>query len=93
MMGALVAHFITDETGVALGDTELCLVGELHSGLAFSGGDAISTVACGLGPELALLLPALAWAGRADELTRAGIRRWTFRHSLWGQGRLAARDE
>ena len=92
MMGALVAHFITDETGVALGDTQLCLVGELHSGLAFSGCDAISTVACGIGPERCSSPP---WRGpgRADELTRVCIRPWTFRHSLWGQGRLAARDE
>ncbi len=82
MMGALVAHFITDETGVALGDTELCLVGELHSGLAFSGCDAISTVACGLGPELALLLPALAWA-------RARRRAHARRHSPLGVPALA----
>ena len=81
-------QFQTNRTGVALGDTELCLNGEI-GGVPFSACDEIRTVppasdpvprqaaesgavqpsqaqragrqACGLGSELALLLPPLAW--------------------------------
>jgi hypothetical protein len=64
----LLSYYQTHETGIAMGDTEACATGETLSGIPIEGCDAIATQTpsgrCGLGFELALILPGLMWLHR-----------------------------
>jgi hypothetical protein len=58
----LVVRFPTRDAGIAFGDTEACVSGELADGTAFEGCDAIQTTgACGGGYALSLWIVPLIW--------------------------------
>jgi hypothetical protein len=61
----LVPMFLYGETGLPLGESEACLLGQI-AGEAFEACDTVVIRAqgCGLGVELALLLSPLAWLYR-----------------------------
>lgn len=69
----LVASYSIPEVGLAYGDTQACVTGSTARGRTFEGCDAVTTLrpgACGLGFELALLLPPLMWARRRPSSQR-----------------------
>ena len=61
----LLSHYRTQQTGIASGDTEACVTGEMLDGVPVEGCDMINTqppgLGCGIGYELVLLLPPLVW--------------------------------
>jgi hypothetical protein len=61
----LLAHFRTQDAGIGTTDPEACLTWENDDGTAFEACDDITIVGrCGIGFELALLLPPLVWLSR-----------------------------
>jgi choice-of-anchor B domain-containing protein len=56
----LLGHFRSGEAGIAPGDPDACLSGQLEDGTPFQGCDAVRALpACGIGFELVLIAPLL----------------------------------
>ena len=61
----LVSQYRTQETGITPGDETACVGGDLFDRTPFKGCDDVRTVPqCGLGLELVIAVPLLAWARR-----------------------------
>ncbi len=70
----LVSHYRTSLTEIAPGDVEACLSLAMLDGSPFEGCDVVSTVgACGIGFELALVLPSLLWWHRRRRSAAASL--------------------
>jgi hypothetical protein len=57
----LVSEYPTPATGIAFGDDLACISAATLDGEVLEGCDSLQTISCGIGFELALLLPPLAY--------------------------------
>jgi hypothetical protein len=85
----LVSHSLTQDVGFVAGDTMACVEGDFLDGTSFEGRDSILMVgsSCGLGFEVAFLLPPLMWL-RGRRRNRCADGGWTHR-TLWTPVRVS----
>ena len=63
----LMSHYVTADTGIIWGAEEACVSGDTFDGVPFKGCDPVLVLQlelCGIGFELAFLLPPLLWMHR-----------------------------